>query len=184
MSRLEHLPDLAFQLMSLIMATRDFFFPFIDKRVATFGIRAGMTVVDYGCGPGRYATRFASLVGPTGRVYAVDVQRLAIKTVKRKLVEQNLPNIMPILAHGYAAGIPDQVADAVCAIDIFFGVGDPTAFLRELNRITKPEGFLIIDDGHQSRQVTLRKITASGYWSVAEENRDHLKCWPVNQASA
>lgn len=180
----ERMPDFAFRLMSIVMAVKDLLYPSIDKRIVAFGIRENMTVVDYGCGPGRYTIRFSKLVGGSGRVYAVDVQRLAIDTVKRKMAAQDLHNILPILAQGYGTGIPDHIADAVCAIDIFFGVREPSTFLREIHRITKPEGFLIIDDGHQSRQETLRKIKASGCWTVAEETRDHLKCLPVDVRSA
>lgn len=181
MPGLERMPDVAFRLMVFVMAVRDFVYPFIDKQVATFGIRKDMTVVDYGCGPGRYTTRFSELVGPNGKVYAVDVQKLAIEMVKRRMAEQGLRNIVPMLAQGYKTGIPDHVADVVCAIDIFFGVGEPTTFLKEIHRITRPDGFLIIDDGHQSRQETLRKIEAAGYWRIAEETHDHLKCLPLNQ---
>jgi ubiquinone/menaquinone biosynthesis C-methylase UbiE len=183
MSRFEQMPDVAFRLMSLVMSVRDFVRPFIDQRVAAFGIRENMTVVDYGCGPGRYTTRFARLVGPHGRVYAVDVQRLAIEAVKRKTDQLALHNIVPVLAQGYETGLPDHIADVVCAIDIFFGLEEPSTFLHEIRRITRPEGFLIIDDGHQTRQETLRKIEASGCWSVAEENRDHLKCRPIDPDS-
>ena len=175
------MPDLAFRLMSYVMAVEDFIHPFIDQRMATFGIEENMTVVDYGCGPGRYTTRLSRLVGANGKVYAVDVQRLAIEMIKRKMDEQGLHNILPMLAQGYENGIPDHIADAVCAIDIFFGVAEPTRFLREMNRITKPGGFLIIDDGHQSREKTLQKIKASGRWNVAEESHDHLKCLPIRQ---
>ncbi len=176
----ERMPDIAFRLMSAISALKDLLYPTIDKRVITFGIRAGMTVVDYGCGPGRYTTRFAKLVGRNGKVYAVDVQPLAIEAVKRKMREQDLGNIVPVLAKGYATGLPDKMADMVCAIDMFFGLREPTTFLREVCRIAKPEGILIIDDGHQSRQATLQNIKASGYWRLAEETHDHLKCLPVS----
>ena len=101
MPRLERMPDAAFRLMVLVMAVRDFIYPFIDKRVVTFGIRKDMTVVDYDCGPGRYKTRFSELVGPNGKVYAVDVQKLAIGMVKRRMAEQEFHNIVPILAQGY-----------------------------------------------------------------------------------
>jgi ubiquinone/menaquinone biosynthesis C-methylase UbiE len=137
----EGMPDLAFRLMSYVTAVEDFVHPFIDRRVATFGIHEGMTVVDYGCSPGRYATRFSTLVGANGKIYAVDVQRLAIEMIKRKIDRQGLHNILPILAQGYRTEIPDHIADAVCAIDIFFGVREPTAFLREPNRrpnLTEP----------------------------------------------
>ncbi len=173
------MPDFAFRMMSATFDLIDRFFPYIDRRAATFGIRPGMTVVDYGCGPGRYTTRFARLAGESGRVYAVDVQELAVEKVKHKRQAEGLNNIVPVLARGYDSGLPDHVADMVCALDMFFSVREPTTFLRELHRITKPEGVLVIDDGHQSRQVTLSKIRASGCWAIAEETRDHLRCTPT-----
>ncbi len=179
-SRRDRMPDLAFRMMSAIMALKDLLYPTIDKRVATFGIREGMTVVDYGCGPGRYTIRFAKLVGRNGKVYAVDIQPLAIEAVKRQMAAQGLNNVVPVLAKGYETGLPDRIADMVCALDMFFGLGEPSTFLREVHRIIKPEGVLVLDDGHQSRQTTLAKVRATGGWSVVEETRDHLKCMPIS----
>ena len=180
--RSERMSDLSFRGMELVFRVIDFVYPYIDKRVKGFGIQPGMTVVDYGCGPGRYTTRFAYLVGERGKVFAVDIHELAIEAVKNRIEKQGLNTVTPVLAKGYDSGIPDGVADIVCAIDMFFVINDPMAFLKELRRMTNPEGFLIIDDGHQSRSETKRKIAASGYWEVIEESKDHLKCKPLSFA--
>ncbi len=179
---IERMPNLAFRLMSMTMALEDWLHPTIDRRVANFGIREGMTVVDYGCGPARYTPRFAKLVGKNGKVYAVDVQPLAIESVKQKMMRENLENIVPVLAHGYHTGLPDQVADRVCALDMFFGLKEPSTFLQEVYRITKPTGVLVIDDGHESRQATLKKMNAAGQWRVVEETKDHLKYIPIHSS--
>jgi ubiquinone/menaquinone biosynthesis C-methylase UbiE len=171
--------NLSFRLMSLAMSIVDLVTPKIDTRVATFGIKEGMTVVDYGCGPGRYTTRFARLAGASGKVYAVDIHPLAIETVKVKAAKEKLANITPVLAEGYSSGIPDHVADVVCAIDMFRGIKEPSAFLTELRRIAKPDGMLIIDDGHQPRAATKAKIQASGQWVISAETPDHLTCTPA-----
>ncbi len=81
-----------------------------------------------------------------------------------------------------ATGMPDRVADVVCAIDMFHRIQDPSALLREIHRITKEDGFLILDDGHQPRSMTLRKIRDSGFWTVGEQTGDHLKCLPVKRS--
>jgi ubiquinone/menaquinone biosynthesis C-methylase UbiE len=96
--------------------------------------------------------------------------------VRQEMVRNGLQNIVPTLAKGYDCGLPDECADRVFALDMFFGVSQPTAFLKELKRITRPNGVLVIDDGHQSRAKTLAKIRASGEWTVFEHNDDHLKC--------
>jgi ubiquinone/menaquinone biosynthesis C-methylase UbiE len=174
----ERMPNAWFRGMTLLFRLVDFFFPHVGKRARRFGIEEGMTVVDYGCGPGRYATRFADLVGDKGKVYAVDIHELAIEAVNRKVRKRNLRNIEPVLAQGYDSAVPDGVADVVCAIDMFFIIKKPAEFLGELRRIAKAEGTLVIDDGHQPRSVTRQKILDSGLWDILEETRDHLKCKP------
>ncbi len=166
--------------MSLYMDVQDFLSPHhIDARVKTFGLAEGMTVVDYGCGPGRYTVRFSKLVGDKGEVYAVDIQELAIEALREKMERYNLRNVKPVLAKGYHSGLPDHIADRVTAIDIFHGVTEPATFLEEIHRITKKDGLLIIDDGHQPRKTTKEKILSSHRWEITEETSDHLKCRPL-----
>ena len=47
--------NLSFRAMSLIMSIEDALSTRVVTRSQTFGIKAGMTIVDYGCGPGRYS---------------------------------------------------------------------------------------------------------------------------------
>ena len=172
----EKMSNLSFQMMTLLFVVIDFIYPYIKKRIKKFGIKEGMTVIDYGCGPGRYATKFAELVGEEGNVYAVDIHELAIEKVRQKIKRHNIKNIKPILARGYDSKLPDNIADVVCAIDMFFIIKEPKEFLAELKRITKKEGALIIDDGHQPRSVSKKKIIDSELWDIVEETSDHLKC--------
>ena len=111
----EKMSSFSFQLMDFTFRVVDFFFrPYIDKRIKKFGIREGMTVVDYGCGPGRYTIRFSRIVGEMGKVYAVDIHELAVKEVERKIAKGGLGNVKPVLASGYDSGLPDCCADCMC----------------------------------------------------------------------
>ena len=174
----ERMSDRSFRMMTVAFKVVDFFYPYISKRVKKFGIEEGMTVVDYGCGPGRYATKFADLVGEKGKVYAIDIHEMAIEAVKKKIAKRNLTNIEPVLADSYDSTLPDGVADLVCAIDMFWIINKPTEFLGELKRIVQKDGTLVVDDGHQPRSVTRQKILDSGLWDIVEETSDHLKCKP------
>ncbi len=165
-------------MMHLTFKIVDFFYPYIKKRVKKFGIMEGMTVVDYGCGPGRYATKIAEIVGEKGKVYALDIHELAIEAVGSKIKKYDIANIQPVLINGYDSTLPDDTADVVYAIDMFFMIKEPAAFLGELRRIVKKDGRLVIDDGHQPRSETINKILDSGFWDIAEETKDHLKCKP------
>lgn len=175
----ERMSDTDYRLMVFTMNVIDFFFSHIDKRVTRFGIHPGMTVVDYGCGPGRYTIFYSRLAGRQGKVYAVDIHEMAIDLVREKMEKYGLDNVEPVMAKGYSSGLPDGVADVVTAIDMFFAVRNQKAFLAELKRIAKPTGMLVIDDGHQPRSATKEQIAEAGSWIIVEETKDHLTCKPV-----
>jgi hypothetical protein len=67
---------------------------------------------------------------------------------------------------------------------MFFFVQDPTALLREFQRIIRPDGRLVLNDGFQSRETTLAKIAAAGGWEIVEAGKDLLVCKPVVQESS
>ena len=164
--------------MSWTYFVRDAFSP-VDKRLEEFGIEEGSTVIDYGCGPGRYLRRAAALVGEKGKVYAVDIHPLAIVAVEKKIKKFRLGNVEPVLAQGYKSGIDSNSADMIFAIDMFHNISDPTAFLEELHRIIQHGGVLILEDGHQPRARTREKLIDSKAWNIVEETKDHLRCTPT-----
>jgi len=163
--------------MVWMFRVEDFFFPKRD-RLAALGIQPGSTVVDYGCGPGRYIAEASRRVGPQGKVYAVDVHELASAAVRKVIAKHNLTNVIPVLAKGYNSGLPDHLADLIYALDMFHAVNDPAALLAELRRIVKPSGTLILEDGHQSREKTRAKIVQSSLWRIASEEKTYVTCTP------
>ena len=177
-NEMERMPDMAFRAMSGAYKVMDLFYPF-KRYITRFGIREGFSVVDYGCGPGRYTQRMSRLVGKRGKVYAVDIHQLAIESVKREIRKYNLRNVEPILVDGYSCDIDDHTADAIYALDMFHMIKHPAPFLKELRRIVKESGFLIIGDGHQPRADTRTKILSSNCWNIVEETKHHLKCTPI-----
>ena len=74
------MPSIGFKLMSLMFKVRDFFRPRLDV-LKEAGIESGVCILDYGCGPGSYMVPLAKLVGPAGKIYALDIHPLAIKKV-------------------------------------------------------------------------------------------------------
>ena len=174
----DRMPDIAFLAMSLTYRIFPAHHP-IEERVLQFGIQEGATLVDYGCGPARYIADFCRLVGENGTVYAADVQELALKSVRRKAKALGLTNVETALIDGYASGLDDRMADVICALDMLHMVREPDRLLRELRRIVKEDGVLVIDDGHQPRANTRRKIADAGCWTIVEETDDHLKCAPA-----
>ena len=173
----DRMPNIAFKMMATVFKIRDCFFS-LDKLLDQFEIKNGQTVIDYGCGTGTYISKASRLVGERGRVYAVDIHELAIEEINRKIRRENLNNVAGILTNGNHTPLEDNTADIIFALDMLHMVSDHRSFLKELNRISKPDGVLFIDDGHQPREKARGKILSSGAWSIVEENKRYMKCKP------
>jgi len=172
----EIIPNIAYRMMSFVMTLADLIKNYSNKNFNTLNLKYGQTVVDYGCGPARYIENASKTVGKYGKVIAVDIHPLAIKNVKRKIEKYQLKNVEAILASGYTTPIDSKIADVVYALDMFHMIHRPNELLKELSRLIKDDGIIIIEDGHQSRNETKQKIESVGILNIIEETKSHVKC--------
>ncbi len=179
----ERIPNIPFRLMSFIFTVRDVLFP-VGKRLDQFGIDEGFIVIDFGCGPGSYVEKASQLVGDEGKVYAVDVHPLAIKSIKERARRKNLENVDPVLSTGYPVDIDSHSADVIYALDMFHHIKDTRGFLKELHRLLKSSGTLFIESGHQPLKGAKQKIVKSDCWAIIKEERNMFKCRPKEHESA
>jgi ubiquinone/menaquinone biosynthesis C-methylase UbiE len=177
-NEMDRMPDWAFRSMACIFNVTDLF-KSPDNKLKPFNIRQGQTVIDYGCGTGRFLPGASSLVGEKGLVYAVDIHELAIKSAFRQIEKYNLKNVKPIQTDGKTVSITSQTADIIYALDMFHMVKDTNSFLKELKKLIKPDGTLFLEDGHQPRALTIEKIRKSACWKIAEENKFFIRCKPT-----
>ena len=61
------------------------------------GISDGSSVADLGAGGGWFTVRLARRVGPTGRVYAQDIQKPMIESMDRRFRREGLRNVTTVL---------------------------------------------------------------------------------------
>jgi len=111
-------------------------------------LKAGMTVADIGAGGGWFTVRLARRVGPHGRVYAVDVQRLMIEAIQRRVQREGFQNVVvPVLGDYDDPKLPpDARPDAVLIVDAFHEMADPVVMLRNVARTLKPHARIGIID--------------------------------------
>lgn len=117
----------------------------VAQTLVNAGIQAGMSVLDFGCGPGRYTLPAADLVGTAGAVYAVDVHPLAMKIVEREANRANLTNVQ-VIRTDCATGLPSGSVDVVLLYDALHDVEDKFAVVKELRRVLKQDGRLQYKD--------------------------------------
>jgi ubiquinone/menaquinone biosynthesis C-methylase UbiE len=171
----EHMSNAAFRIMTMMFHVKNFILP-VDKKLDNFDIQKGMTIMDYGCGPGLYIKKASNLVGENGKVYAVDIHSLALKAVNDIKIRHNLQNIELVKPENYVTGAPDNSVDLVYAFDMFHMIEQSGLFLNELHRIIKPGGKIHLEDGHQPRKRTIAKINNSGKWHIVDENKSYVTC--------
>lgn len=172
----EVIPNIAFRGMTAVMNMIDLFLNYSERNIKALDLKQGQTVIDYGCGPARYIKDASSIVGKTGEVIAIDIHPLAIKKVDKKIKKHNLTNVKTVLATGYTTGIPDRTADVIYALDMFHMIENPKHLLSELARLVKTEGRVIIEDGHQERAETIKKIKDSEVLNIVCETKTFVEC--------
>jgi len=150
-----------------------------EQKLARLPLRRGMTVVDYACGPGRYTIPVARFVGPEGRVYAVDIQPLAVKMVQDFAARARLANVETVLVKGYDTGIPGACADVVLLLDAFHSIGDRVALVREVRRIIKPNGVFLMEPGHMDVAAARSVVTGTGLFRHVETVKKDMRFAPL-----
>jgi ubiquinone/menaquinone biosynthesis C-methylase UbiE len=114
------------------------------------GIESGQTVLDFGCGSGRYTIAAAKIVGEQGRVHALDKDKEALDELARRAKSAGLKNIRRMETSGeLQVDLADESVDVILLFDVFHSFYLPQAddrkkLLGEVYRIMKPSGFLSI----------------------------------------
>ncbi len=121
------------------------------KNILELGLMPGMKVVDLGAGSGFYTIEVAKAVGPSGRVYAIDVQQELLDKIKRTANNLNLYNIEIIWGNIEKIGgtkVREAIADRVILSNILFQISPENRdnLALEIKRIIKPGGKLLVID--------------------------------------
>jgi SAM-dependent methyltransferase len=108
------------------------------------GIRKGMTVADVGAGVGYFTVRLARRVGPSGKVYAVDVQPEMLSILKQRAAKADLHNIVPVLGSESDPKLPPASLDLILLVDVYHEFSQPQKMLQRMSEALKNDGRLIL----------------------------------------
>jgi ubiquinone/menaquinone biosynthesis C-methylase UbiE len=153
--------------MSLMFKIRDIIRP-RKNILKEADLKPGFHVLDFGCGPGGYIRPLARIIGPSGKIYALDMNPQAIESVKALAAKSKLANVETILSDGLT-GLPDGSIDAVLLYDVFHHLSRPNDVLAEFRRILKAGGTLSVSDHHLTGEDITSGVTAGGYFRLSKQ---------------
>ena len=156
--------DFSFRFMSFGFKLRDLFKP-RGRVLKEAGIKPGAQVLDFGCGPGGYVLPLSRMIGPYGKIYALDVNPQALRSVKNIASKNNLNNVDTILSDS-KTGLPDMSMDYVLLYDVLHHLDRPEETLAELHRVLKADGILAMSDHHMKDDDITKTVTAPGTFKL------------------
>jgi predicted methyltransferase len=115
-----------------------------DLALDLIGIAPGMVVADVGAGTGYMTIRLARRVGPTGKVYANDLQRPMLQIIQDKARAGQLSNVEVVQGAEDDAHLPENTIDLALLVDVYHELRRPQEMLRSIRRSLKPGGQLVL----------------------------------------
>ncbi len=132
-------------------------------------IRGGESVLDIGCGGGVDTMIAAAMTGPTGRLVGIDMSSEMLEKARQNLSLTNLRNVIFQESPAEDLPFPDKDFDVVISSGVFNLIPDKRKTLREVFRVMKPGGRLMMADqvltGHLSEDVEVGWPTGPGEWA-------------------
>jgi len=114
-----------------------------DALVKALGLAPGQTACDIGAGPGYFALRLARAVGPTGHVWAVDVEPVILSALRDRVEKAGITNLTPLLALARDPLLPASSCDVALIVNTYHHFYDGPDYLQRLARALKPGGRIV-----------------------------------------
>jgi ubiquinone/menaquinone biosynthesis C-methylase UbiE len=117
-----------------------------ERVIQSLQIQPGHTIADLGAGSGYFTFVLAQAAGPTGKVYAVDIDKDMTELVARKARERNAENVEVILAKPEDPSLPDRSIDLVFTANTYHHIDNRVRYFAGLRKALRPTGRVAVID--------------------------------------
>ncbi len=111
-----------------------------NQLVKELQLRPGQVVADIGAGTGYFSRRLALKVGPTGKVFAEDIQPEMLVLLTNRMARLGITNVTPILGTTIDPKLPAASVDLVLMVDVYHEFDWPFEMMEAICRSLKPGG--------------------------------------------
>jgi ubiquinone/menaquinone biosynthesis C-methylase UbiE len=116
----------------------------VDDILSALKIAEGSTVADIGAGGGFFTVRLARVVGPSGRVYAVDITREVLTGLRKRVSDEGLQNVEVIHGEPDDPKLPAGSLDAALIVNAYHEMPAHEPMLAHVRKALKPQGRLVL----------------------------------------
>ncbi len=124
----------------------------------------GERLLEIGPGTGYYTLDMAEWVGPEGRIEIFDLQQEFLDHTMGRAAKRGLTNLVATQGDATDLRYEDGSMDAVILTAVLGEIPDPGAALREIRRVLKPDGRLVVGelfgDPHFTTLASLKRQAA------------------------
>ena len=152
-----------------------------EQLLTALHIKPGQVVCDMGCGNGFYSLKLAELVGPEGKVIAVDIQSQMLAMLRAEMRKARVTNIRPRLGTPVDPRLEPSSVDLVLMVDVYHEFSHPAQMLAAIRKSLKPEGRVALVEFREedpavpikplhkmSKAQILKEFPANGFKLVEE----------------
>jgi ubiquinone/menaquinone biosynthesis C-methylase UbiE len=115
-----------------------------DKALDALNLKPGMVVADIGAGVGYMSLRMAKRVGPSGKVYANDLQPEMLAKLRENAAKAKINNVVTVLGDVADPKLPANAMDLVLLVDVYHEFSQPQQMLRKIRETLKADGRLVL----------------------------------------
>jgi SAM-dependent methyltransferase len=115
----------------------------VEGALNAIGLRPGMTVAEVGAGTGYVALRMAKRLGPSGKVYANDVQPGMLELLRRNAAKAGIQHVQTVLGGEADPKLPAGQMDLIILVDVYHEFSQPQKMLQGIRAALKPDGRLV-----------------------------------------
>ena len=149
-----------------------------DLLLAALALKPGMDVADVGAGTGYYSRRMAPLVGPAGKVYAIDVQAPMVRLLEAASKRPGLGNIVPVLGAEDDVKLPPASIDLAIMVDVYHELAFPHEVLASIVRAVRPGGQVVfVEYRGEDFRVPIKPLHKMTEAQVKLEAGPHALVW-------
>ena len=103
-----------------------------EKVLDALGVKPGMTIGEVGAGNGYFTFKMAQRVGPTGLIYANDIDQAALRSIEAGAKRRKIEQIVTIRGEVDNPLFPPGAMDLAIMVYVFHDLANPVGLLKNL----------------------------------------------------